>query len=69
MSLIPTSLLIPEFAQLGKDSSAQQFLASLDNHPEIGGLIDSISYFEAEQDEVLRKSNGKVHRECNVRLC
>ena len=35
---------------------ATAFLGQLDNDPRIGGLIDSTSAFEIEQEEMMRKS-------------
>lgn len=34
---------------------ATNFLAELDNHPQIGGLVDCTSNYEIEQDEMARK--------------
>lgn len=39
---------------------AQKFLEELDNHPEIGGLIDCTSNYEAEEAEMLRKSGQSL---------
>jgi len=44
-----------EFAQVGKDQAAQAFLARLDKHPDIGKMIDAMSYYELEQEEYKRK--------------
>lgn len=44
-----------EFAQVGKDARAQQFLASLDNDPQVGQIIDATSYYELEAEEFKRK--------------
>ena len=49
-------LLILEFAQVGNDQKATRFLEELDNHPQIGGLVDCTSNFELEQEEMMRKS-------------
>lgn len=46
----------PEFAQVGNDTKATNFLGELDNHPQVGGLIDCTSNFEIEQEEMMRKS-------------
>jgi hypothetical protein len=48
--------LMSEFAQVGNDQKATRFLEELDNHPQIGGLIDCTSNFELEQAEMSRKS-------------
>lgn len=45
-----------QFAQVGNDMKATRFLEELDNHPQIGGLIDCTSNFETEQAEMSRKS-------------
>jgi hypothetical protein len=45
-----------EFAQVGNDAKATRFLEELDNHPQIGGLIDATSPYEVEQAEMARKS-------------
>ncbi|KAI8907610.1 hypothetical protein DFJ77DRAFT_434428 [Powellomyces hirtus] len=44
-----------QFAQVGKDTGAQKFLADLDHDPVIGKLIDCTSYYELEQMEMQRK--------------
>lgn len=44
-----------EFAQVGKDAKAQQFLASLDNDARVGHMIDATSYYELEAEEFKRK--------------
>lgn len=41
---------------VGNDQRAQQFLGELDTHPVVGGLVDCISPYEAEQEEMMRKS-------------
>jgi len=45
-----------QFAQVGNDLKATRFLEELDNHPQIGGMIDCTSNFEVEQAEMSRKS-------------
>lgn len=49
-----------QFAQVGDDTKAQAFLAELDNHPEIGGLVDVTSNYELESAEMLRKSGQEL---------
>ncbi|KAI8590354.1 hypothetical protein BDZ88DRAFT_415012 [Geranomyces variabilis] len=44
-----------QFAQVGKDTGAQKFLAELDHDPVIGKMIDCTSYYEMEQMEMQRK--------------
>eukprot|EP00878_Enallax_costatus_P001729 GHUV01001885.1.p1 GENE.GHUV01001885.1~~GHUV01001885.1.p1 ORF type:complete len:469 (+),score=162.03 GHUV01001885.1:143-1549(+) len=44
-----------QFAQVGKDQEAQEFLAKLDNHPQVGKLIDCTSYYELESAEYAAK--------------
>jgi hypothetical protein len=43
-----------QFAQVGNDLKAREFLGKLDNEPGIGELVDSTSNFEVEQDEMSR---------------
>lgn len=43
-----------QFAQVGTDLQARQFLSKLDEDPSLGGLIDCTSSFEVEQDEMAR---------------
>ncbi|EED14973.1 transcription factor RfeF, putative [Talaromyces stipitatus ATCC 10500] len=43
-----------QFAQVGTDLHARQFLAKLDEDPSLGGLVDCTSSFEVEQDEMAR---------------
>ncbi|WVQ75491.1 hypothetical protein IAR50_005116 [Cryptococcus sp. DSM 104548] len=45
-----------QFAQVGDDMKASRFLAELDAHPTVGSLVDCTSNFEAEQEEVQRKT-------------
>ncbi|KAJ5835996.1 hypothetical protein N7447_002022 [Penicillium robsamsonii] len=49
-----------QFSQVGTDQRARDFLASLDEDPHIGHLIDCTSNFEVEQDEMAR-ANPPVH--------
>ena len=49
-----------QFAQVGDDTKAQQFLAELDNHPEIGSLIDVTSNYELESAEMMQKSGQEL---------
>ena len=48
-----------QFAQVGNDKKAQDFLTKLDNDPQIGHLVDCTSNFEQESDQ-MRKSNPLV---------
>lgn len=43
-----------QFAQVGNDLKAREFLGKLDNEPGVGELVDSTSNFEVEQDEMSR---------------
>ncbi|OJD27477.1 hypothetical protein ACJ73_01135, partial [Blastomyces percursus] len=43
-----------QFAQVGNDLKAREFLSKLDEEPGIGELIDCTSNFEVEQDEMSR---------------
>lgn len=49
----PDALSI-QFAQIGNDQGARAFLEELDKNPSIGGLIDTTSNFEVEQDDCAR---------------
>ena len=46
------------FVQVGKDAAATRFLSALDVDPVIGGMVDTTSYFEQEQEEYARKVRG-----------
>ncbi|KAL9118791.1 MAG: hypothetical protein Q9187_004654, partial [Circinaria calcarea] len=48
-----------QFAQVGNDKQAQEFLSSLDSEPGIGDVIDCTSNFENEQEQMM-KSNPPV---------
>lgn len=48
-----------QFAQVGNDTKAQDFLAQLDAHPVVGPLIDVTSDFEYEQDQMM-KTTGET---------
>ncbi|KAI5848917.1 hypothetical protein BZA05DRAFT_403135 [Tricharina praecox] len=52
-----------QIAQVGVDADAQDFLASLDSDPEVGGLIDCTSNFEMESAEFRRMTNMALTRE------
>lgn len=43
-----------QFAQVGNDIKAREFLGKLDSEPGVGELVDSTSNFEVEQDEMSR---------------
>jgi len=43
-----------QFAQVGNDLKAREFLGKLDDDPSIGDVIDCTSNFEVEQDEMSR---------------
>ncbi len=45
-----------QFAQVGNDKAAQDFLAKLDDDSSIGGLVDVTSNYEWEQAEIKRKT-------------
>ncbi|KLT40885.1 hypothetical protein CC85DRAFT_263012 [Cutaneotrichosporon oleaginosum] len=45
-----------QFAQVGNDKAAQDFLAKLDDDSAIGGLVDVTSNYEWEQAEIKRKT-------------
>lgn len=43
-----------QIAQVGDDRKAEEFLAALDAHPKVGGLIDSTGNFEMESAQMKR---------------
>lgn len=43
-----------QFAQVGSDLKAREFLAALDSDREVGSMVDCTSNFEVEQDEMAR---------------
>jgi len=43
-----------QFAQVGNDLKAREFLGKLDEEPGIGDMVDCTSNFEVEQDEMSR---------------
>lgn len=44
-----------EFAQVGKDKKAQEYLATLDKDPIIGKMVDATSNYELEEQEFANK--------------
>jgi hypothetical protein len=44
-----------QVAQVGKDTGAHRYLAALDSHPVVGGMVDCTSYYEMEAEEFMRK--------------
>ncbi|KAF8246390.1 hypothetical protein K440DRAFT_366894 [Wilcoxina mikolae CBS 423.85] len=52
-----------QIAQVGIDQGAQDFLASLDSDPIVGGLIDCTSNFEMESAEFKRMTGAHLTRE------
>ncbi|WOO81659.1 uncharacterized protein LOC62_03G005182 [Vanrija pseudolonga] len=51
-----------QFAQVGDDEKAREFLSWLDEDPEIGGYIDQTMGFEYEQDQ-MAKQGAELSRE------
>ncbi|MCJ1424473.1 hypothetical protein MMC29_002361 [Sticta canariensis] len=49
-----SGVLSLQFAQVGLDTGAMEFLASLDNDPQVGNLIDCTSNYEREAEEMAR---------------
>lgn len=49
-----------QIAQVGEDQKAQAFLAELDNHPEVGELVDVTSSYEMESAEMQAKSGQEL---------
>jgi hypothetical protein len=43
-----------QIAQVGDDRKAEEFLAALDAHPKVGGLIDSTGNYEMESAQMKR---------------
>ncbi|BEJ17719.1 hypothetical protein CspHIS471_0611200 [Cutaneotrichosporon sp. HIS471] len=52
-----------QFAQVGNDKAAQDFLEKLDNDSSIGGLVDVTSNYEWEQAEIKRKTGKDLSPE------
>eukprot|EP00667_Euglena_gracilis_P007965 EG_transcript_8048 len=48
-----------QFAQVGDDQKATDFLDSLDNHPEVGRFVDATSNYEREAEQWSRRSGGQ----------
>lgn len=55
----PDSLSL-QFAQVGNDMKAQEFLGQLDSHPVVGPLIDVTSDFEYEQDQMMKTTGENL---------
>jgi hypothetical protein len=49
-----------QFAQVGDDRKAEEFLAALDAHPKVGPLIDSTGNYEMESAQFLRVSGQSM---------
>lgn len=49
-----------QFAQVGTDMSATQFLAALDNDPMVGAMIDCTSDYDIESQEMLQKTGQQL---------
>lgn len=58
-----------QIAQVGKDQNTQKFLATLDNHPAIGSMVDCTSYFELEQEEFARKGVDLTPEMWLLKMC
>lgn len=52
-----------QFAQVGNDRGAQQFLSSLDDDPTIGSLIDQTMEYEYEQQQMMQKTGHNLSPE------
>eukprot|EP00668_Euglena_longa_P048361 GGOE01065429.1.p1 GENE.GGOE01065429.1~~GGOE01065429.1.p1 ORF type:complete len:456 (+),score=76.94 GGOE01065429.1:60-1427(+) len=48
-----------QFAQVGDDPKATDFLDNLDNHPEVGRFVDATSNYERESEQWNRRSGGQ----------
>ncbi|KAI5453906.1 hypothetical protein NCC49_004901 [Naganishia albida] len=49
-----------QFAQVGDDRKAEEFLSALDAHPKVGPLIDSTGNYEMESAQFLRMSGQSM---------
>lgn len=45
-----------QFAQVGNDTKAREFLGKLDTEPSVGGMVDCTSNFENEQQEMMNQT-------------
>ncbi|WVF68316.1 hypothetical protein IAT40_003081 [Kwoniella sp. CBS 6097] len=52
-----------QLSQVGNDKKAQQFLSSLDDHPQIGSLIDQTMDYEYEQEQMRVKTGEELSPE------
>ncbi|KAL8652135.1 MAG: hypothetical protein Q9210_002864 [Variospora velana] len=51
-----------QFAQVGDDQEAREFLAKLDSDPQVGQLVDCTSNYENEQVEMQQKTGATLTR-------
>ncbi|GAA5919153.1 hypothetical protein JCM6882_005503 [Rhodosporidiobolus microsporus] len=59
-----------QLAQIGNDMGARAFLEEIDNHPEIGGLVDCTSNYENEADNFMKSTGQELSPELwLVKLC
>eukprot|EP00668_Euglena_longa_P000561 GGOE01000692.1.p1 GENE.GGOE01000692.1~~GGOE01000692.1.p1 ORF type:complete len:335 (+),score=98.49 GGOE01000692.1:81-1085(+) len=49
-----------QFAQVGTDPSATEFLDNLDNHPQIGQFVDATQSYEQEAQQWAQTSKGEL---------
>jgi len=49
-----TGAIAFQFAQVGNDQQAREFLSKLDSDPQIGSMVDCTSNFETESEEMAR---------------
>ncbi|GFZ45456.1 hypothetical protein JCM24511_03182 [Saitozyma sp. JCM 24511] len=52
-----------QLSQVGNDKAAQKFLSSLDDHPQIGSLIDQTMDYEYEQEQMKQKTGEDMSPE------
>lgn len=52
-----------QFAQVGNDRQAQDFLSELDEDRRVGDLVDCTSRYELEAEEMMRKTQSPLSRE------
>ncbi|BGP20030.1 hypothetical protein JCM10213_000588 [Rhodosporidiobolus nylandii] len=49
-----------QLAQIGNDMGARAFLEEIDNHPEVGSLVDTTSNYEQEADDFMKTSGQEL---------
>ncbi|KWU44377.1 hypothetical protein RHOSPDRAFT_18236, partial [Rhodotorula sp. JG-1b] len=49
-----------QLAQIGNDMASRAFLEEIDNHPDIGGLVDTTSNYENEADDFMKTTGQEL---------